>query len=165
MAPISDPSSAARVQLSTTRLANPGRPGELASTDAMRVDAELSVAQEMALLSWLTEADGNDDDDGTVLGPDELAELRSRLAGLIERLRSLPADLGSVMLVGHNPGLHELAVLLMGSARESADELAWKIYWKMKKASVTERLSSQCHACVADDDHRAGHGWPRRVRR
>jgi uncharacterized protein with von Willebrand factor type A (vWA) domain len=82
----SDPSSAARVQLSTTRLANPGRPGELASTDAMRVDAELSVAQEMALLSWLTEADGNDDDDGTVLGPDELAELRSRLAGLIERL-------------------------------------------------------------------------------
>jgi phosphohistidine phosphatase len=33
---------------------------------------------------------------------------------LLERLRRLPEPVGSVMLVGHNPGLHELAILLAG---------------------------------------------------
>lgn len=80
-----DPSAAARVQLTTSRLHNPGRPGELASQPGMRVDAELSVAQEMALLSWLAGASADDDTD-PVLDPAELAALRERLAGLIERL-------------------------------------------------------------------------------
>ncbi|HYA44892.1 MAG TPA: histidine phosphatase family protein, partial [Acidimicrobiales bacterium] len=35
-------------------------------------------------------------------------------ADLMARLRRLPATLGSVMLVGHNPGLQELAVSLVG---------------------------------------------------
>lgn len=35
-------------------------------------------------------------------------------AELLARLRRLPADLREVMLIGHNPGLHELAVSLAG---------------------------------------------------
>jgi phosphohistidine phosphatase len=31
---------------------------------------------------------------------------------LLERLRALPESVGSVMLVGHNPGLHNLALVL-----------------------------------------------------
>ena len=44
---------------------------------------------------------------------------------LLERLRSVPDDVESVMLIGHNPGLHELA---LGLARPSstASELAVK---------------------------------------
>jgi phosphohistidine phosphatase len=33
-------------------------------------------------------------------------------AGLLERLRALPDDAAAVLLVGHNPGLHDLACLL-----------------------------------------------------
>ncbi len=34
--------------------------------------------------------------------------------GLLDRLRRVDAGVRSVMLVGHNPGMHELAVALMG---------------------------------------------------
>ena len=40
---------------------------------------------------------------------------------LLKVLNGVAETARSVMLVGHNPGLHELAVLLMGSARETAD--------------------------------------------
>jgi len=33
-------------------------------------------------------------------------------AELLERLQALPDSVGSVMLVGHNPGLHDLALAL-----------------------------------------------------
>jgi hypothetical protein len=79
-----DAATAARVELSTSRLHNPGRPSDLASGGGLRVDAELSVAQEAALLSWLS--DQPDGDDGTGLSPDELAALRARLSGLIDQL-------------------------------------------------------------------------------
>ncbi|HEX3750917.1 MAG TPA: VWA domain-containing protein [Streptosporangiaceae bacterium] len=78
-----DPSAAARVQLTTSRLHNPGRPGDLASHEGLKVDAELSVAQEQALLSWLGDDDPGDDDDGAGLDTEELAALRSRLSGLL----------------------------------------------------------------------------------
>lgn len=75
---------AARVQLSTRRLHNPGVPGELARTPGLTIDADLSVAQEMALLGWLADTEvleelGDEED------PD-LAVLRQRLAPLLERL-------------------------------------------------------------------------------
>lgn len=41
---------------------------------------------------------------------------------LIERLRSLPADLGSVMLVGHNPAMQMLVLRLAASARGGQGE-------------------------------------------
>ena len=33
---------------------------------------------------------------------------------LLERVRHLPGDVDSAMVIGHNPGLHDLAVLLAG---------------------------------------------------
>jgi len=74
--------SAARVQLTTSRLHNPGRPGELAGHEGLKIDAELSVAQEQALLSWLGEGE-EEDTAGSGLDTEELAALRNRLAGLL----------------------------------------------------------------------------------
>jgi phosphohistidine phosphatase len=36
--------------------------------------------------------------------------------GLFERLRELSDDVHSVLLIGHNPGIHDLAVMLAGEA-------------------------------------------------
>ena len=36
-------------------------------------------------------------------------------AALLSRLRRLPAGVREVMLIGHNPGIHELALLLAGT--------------------------------------------------
>ena len=48
---------------------------------------------------------------------------------LLKAVRGIPETVRSVMLIGHNPGLHELAVLLVGAhgmvaAGESARQLA-----------------------------------------
>lgn len=80
---------AARVQLSTKRLHNPGVPGTLAPQAGLEVDAELSVAQEMALLGWLAETEDPDalrDDDSPDLDALRKA-LAPLLAGLPEKLR------------------------------------------------------------------------------
>ncbi|NUR08619.1 MAG: VWA domain-containing protein [Nocardioidaceae bacterium] len=80
---------AARVQISTNRMHNPGRPGDLTASPGLEVDAELSVAEEMALLDWLSETLPEDDE--LVREPDQLQALRKALApllkGLPERLR------------------------------------------------------------------------------
>ena len=39
---------------------------------------------------------------------------------LLERLRQLSADVPSVLLIGHNPGMHELALGLAGSGAQLA---------------------------------------------
>ena len=39
---------------------------------------------------------------------------------LLERVREVPAGVESVMLIGHNPGIQELALLLAGSGGELA---------------------------------------------
>lgn len=75
--------AAARVQLSTSRLHNPGRPGELTGDPGTIVDAELTVAQEMALLSWLDTAT---DDEAETLLREDVSALREALAGLLEGL-------------------------------------------------------------------------------
>jgi phosphohistidine phosphatase len=41
-------------------------------------------------------------------------------AGLLARLRSLPREVGSVMVIGHNPGLGELALALASEGAELA---------------------------------------------
>ena len=74
---------AARVELALSRLHNPGRPGDLMSGNPTRLDAELSVAQEMALLDWLDSADG---DDGKAPEREDLIALRQALAGLLDGL-------------------------------------------------------------------------------
>ena len=37
---------------------------------------------------------------------------------LLQRLRRIPQDVAAVLLIGHNPGLHRLVVMLAGSANE-----------------------------------------------
>ncbi len=37
---------------------------------------------------------------------------------LLERLRALPEQVSSVMLIGHNPGLHDLALLIASTGTE-----------------------------------------------
>ncbi|MGV9857961.1 VWA domain-containing protein [Gordonia sp. NPDC003425] len=90
--------AAARVQLTVSRLHNPGRPGELVTSNAPQLDAELSVAQEMALMDWL------DDTDPSGPQPDsaELAALRSALAGLLDGLpEKLRDHLEQLMATDH----------------------------------------------------------------
>jgi phosphohistidine phosphatase len=52
----------------------------------------------------------------TVLVEDELYAASSD--ELLARLRLVPNAVGSVMLIGHNPGIHELALALAGSGDE-----------------------------------------------
>ena len=77
--------NAARVQLDTSRLHNPGRPGRIADRTGTRLDSELTVAEEMALLAWLDEGD-DDAVEGSTVGADELRALRSALSGLLDGL-------------------------------------------------------------------------------
>ncbi|MFP1628523.1 VWA domain-containing protein [Streptomyces sp. 5K101] len=70
------------VQLETERLHGANVPGQLAAAAGHRVDTELTVAQQDALLGWLT--DESDDPDDA-----ELGALRRRLAGVIENLPEL----------------------------------------------------------------------------
>lgn len=69
-----------RVQLETDRLHGGGVPGKLSTTTGTKVDADLSVAEQEALLGWLD--DWADDD------PDEsdAAALRRRLSGVLANL-------------------------------------------------------------------------------
>jgi uncharacterized protein with von Willebrand factor type A (vWA) domain len=75
---------AARVQLSTNRMRNPGSPGDLVASPGLELDTELSVAEEMALFDWL--ADNLPDEEDDVDVPDNLAALRAALAPLLEGL-------------------------------------------------------------------------------
>lgn len=75
----------ARVQISTSRLHNPGAPGDLARRPGLQVDAELSVAQEMALLAWLDESSDLPSDDDEEQAP-ELAALREALQPFLDAL-------------------------------------------------------------------------------
>lgn len=86
----SSSAQAARVQISTSRLHNPGAPGSLVSRPGLELDVELDVAQEMALLEWIADnlPEDLDDPDGELPSLDALRQvLAPLLAGLPERLR------------------------------------------------------------------------------
>ncbi|GAB3652749.1 VWA domain-containing protein [Nocardioides korecus] len=76
---------AARVQISTSRMHNPGDPGDIVGQPGLQLDTELSVAQEMALLAWLDERDDDSLVD-EVREADTLAALRQALAPFLEQL-------------------------------------------------------------------------------
>jgi uncharacterized protein with von Willebrand factor type A (vWA) domain len=76
---------AARVELTTSRMHNPGRPGRLTEAPGTPLDVELTVAEEMALLAWLS-ADDDAEPGGPGLDADELAALRQALSGLLDGL-------------------------------------------------------------------------------
>lgn len=71
-----------RVRLETTRLHGAGAPGQLAGQSQTKVDAELTLAEQDALLRWL---DGSADTEGQ--GDEgDAAALRGRLAGVLQNL-------------------------------------------------------------------------------
>ena len=69
-----------RIQLSTDRLGGAGAAGDLATAAGTPVDAELTIAEQEALLGWLDDETGSDGDEL------DAAELRKRLAGVLENL-------------------------------------------------------------------------------
>ncbi|NMH98083.1 VWA domain-containing protein [Pseudonocardia acidicola] len=73
-----------RVQIETDRLSGAGLPGEVSTATGTKVDADLSVAQQEALLGWLTAAE---DEVAKETGTeDDAAALRRRLAGVLANL-------------------------------------------------------------------------------
>jgi len=80
---VGGPGDAARVQISTSRLHNPGTPGQLAQRPGLRLDADLTVAQEMALLDWLADSLA---EEGYAGDPASLSSLREALAPLLAGL-------------------------------------------------------------------------------
>jgi uncharacterized protein len=73
-----------RVQIETDRLSGAGLPGDIATASGTKVDAELSVAQQEALLGWLS---ATEDDIAREAGTeDDAAALRRRLAGVLANL-------------------------------------------------------------------------------
>lgn len=74
-----------RVQIETDRFSGGGIPGEISQQQGTQVDADLSVAQQDALLGWLnSEEDAlSEAEQGT---EDDAAALRRRLAGVLENL-------------------------------------------------------------------------------
>lgn len=92
----------ATVQLETERLHNAGLPGELAPQTGHRIDTDLTVAQEAALLGWLAQ------DEDTDLDAETLAALRAQLSGVLENLPE--------MLKRHLQRLAELETAAVESA-------------------------------------------------
>lgn len=73
-----------RVQIETDRLSGAGLPGDISTATGTKVDAELSVAQQEALLGWLS---ATEDDIAREAGTeDDAAALRRRLAGVLANL-------------------------------------------------------------------------------
>ena len=114
---VSDAGDVARVQISTSRLHNPGAPGDLVRNPGLQLDAELSVAEEMALLAWLHDEVPDDAHDPDV--DEGLAELREALRPFLE---SLPERLKSYLerLLAQE---HELEMREIGARQaETVDE-------------------------------------------
>jgi uncharacterized protein with von Willebrand factor type A (vWA) domain len=73
-----------RVQIETDRLSGAGMPGDISTATGTKVDADLSVAEQEALLGWLTAAE--EDARAEAGTEDDAAALRRRLAGVLTNL-------------------------------------------------------------------------------
>jgi uncharacterized protein len=71
-----------RVQIETDRLSGAGLPGDISTAAGTKVDADLSVAQQEALLGWLT----GTEEDLDAATEDDATALRRRLAGVLANL-------------------------------------------------------------------------------
>src|SRR6478735_4737988 len=72
-----------RVQIETDRLTGAGAPGQISQQQGTKVDADLSVAEQEALLGWLNDVEDDLGSEGT---EDDAAALRRRLTGVLEGL-------------------------------------------------------------------------------
>ncbi|MGO9296079.1 MAG: VWA domain-containing protein [Streptosporangiaceae bacterium] len=140
----------ASVQLETSRLHNPGLPGQLAPPTGQRIDTALTVAQQETLLGWLDRPDDN-------LDEAELGALRRQLAGVIadlpELLRRYLDRLADAVLEGR---------VAARARTESVDE--------RERADLEEalrRLARQLHGAPASRqrEHARGRVNPARTMR
>ncbi|MEJ2861237.1 VWA domain-containing protein [Actinomycetospora flava] len=76
-------STGEKVQIETDRLHGGGLPGEISDAAGTKVDADLNVAQQEALLGWLQGVEDGIDDGGD---ESDAMALRRRLAGMLENL-------------------------------------------------------------------------------
>lgn len=90
--------SGARVQLETSRLYNAGVPGQLVRDTGTRLDIDLTVAEERALLDWLADADADPHLDELV--PDAAV---GSLANLPELLKRHLAALAAMQAMQQRP--------------------------------------------------------------
>ena len=86
---------------------------------------ESGVAPDLVLCSSAVRAIQTLDGVREGLPPGARVEIEAGLyaagaAALLERLRSVPEEVGSVMLVGHNPGIEDLAAELIGGGDPGA---------------------------------------------
>ncbi len=72
-----------KVQIETDRLSGAGLPGDIATAQGTKVEADLSVAQQDALLGWLSGVEDGVDQAGD---EDDATALRRRLAGVFSNL-------------------------------------------------------------------------------
>ena len=72
-----------RVQIETDHLSYAGSPGQISQQQGTKVDADLSVAEQEALLGWLNDVEGEVGNEGT---EDDAAALRRRLSGVLSGL-------------------------------------------------------------------------------
>ncbi|ANW62488.1 VWA domain-containing protein [Mycobacterium sp. djl-10] len=77
---VGDDADKYRVELSADRIHGAGPPGELSSGTGTSVEADLTIAQQEALLGWLNGLDDGGGDES------DAAALRRRLTGMLENL-------------------------------------------------------------------------------
>ncbi len=132
------PGEAARVQISTSRMHNPGAPGELARRPGLELDTELSVAEEMALLSWLAdELPDEDADTGDPATQAQLAALRAALAPFLAQLPDkLRQHLQQLLAIEREVETREI----QAAQAESVDE---QVRWELE--SSLRRLLRSLH--------------------
>ena len=104
-----------RIQLSTERLRGAGSAGDLATSAGTPVDAELTIAEQEALLGWLeSESDSSGDEF-------DAAALRKRLAGVLENLpQALKRHLEALLAL-------ERRIVEGGASREQREALVDRI--------------------------------------
>jgi uncharacterized protein with von Willebrand factor type A (vWA) domain len=72
-----------RVQIETDRLHGAGAPGQISEAQGTKVDADLSIAEQEALLGWLNDVEDDMSQDGDET---DAAALRRRLTGVLAGL-------------------------------------------------------------------------------
>lgn len=143
-----DPARAARVQLSVSRMHNPGNPSDLARSTGRQLDSELSVQQEVALLSWLDERVPDEDEDTGATS--SLAALRAALAPWLDQLpERIKQHLEALMSLEREVEARELAA----ARTETVDEPE-----RAELEEALRRLLRSLHGAPRPRRRAAAHG-------
>jgi uncharacterized protein len=135
-----------RVQIETDRLHNAGVPGQISQQQGTKVDADLSVSQQEALLGWLNQVE--ESSEGT---EDDAAALRRRLTGVLNGLpEAIKKHLEALMALENRvvEG-HEQAVATVDSVGE---------HERMELEESIRRLARSLHGGLTHKRRVSSHG-------